>query len=126
MQELYGDVHYGDRRLYPVDHVYNHANAPHDWYIRLEIIPRRTNSQHGGGFERKNTNSIIEIENRNRAHQSKMTFMMMLKIAGLPPPRSTDDTGRMNVARHYFLQNGWTAQQIDNALRSLLDKAAVR
>lgn len=125
IEELYGKVDYNVPGSYQVDHVYNKANAPIDYFIRLEIIPQRINGQHGGGFERRNTSSTIEIANRN-SEQGLMTFVMMLKIAGIAPPSSTEDTGQMAVVRHYFLQNGWHGQQIDQAIEALLTKAAWR
>ncbi len=119
IEELYGEVDYNVPRKYQVDHIHNQANASKDHYIRLEIIPQRINAQHGAGFERRNTHSTIEIAKRGD-DEGLMTTIMLLKIAGIAPPRSIDDKVQMSVIRHYFLQQGWPLKEIDQAVATLL------
>lgn len=122
----YDAVDWTDFAQFDVDHLYNKANAmPTDW-LRIEGIAGGINKSHGASFERRNTGSTIEIANRASSEQGLMTFVVLMKIAGLKAPRKISDTQRMAPISAYFQSNGWPKKEIDDAVGALLEKSRWR
>jgi len=113
-------THFDD---YDVDHLFNRANALADDFLRVEGIASSINRSHGAGFERLNTHSTIAVAQRHRKEQRLMTFVSVLKVAGLKAPRSTTDTARLQPIYAFLLPNGWPRAVVDDAIADLLGKA---
>lgn len=125
IETAYGAVDWTGFSAFDVDHVFNKARAPAGHFLLLEAIPLGDNRSHGGGFERTNTASTIEKATAGREYR-KLTFVSVLKLAGLKPPRALDDRERINPARDWLVRNGWSAREVEDAIETLLTKAAWR
>lgn len=106
-----------------VDHLYNRERAKRlgTPFIRLVLCPRGINTSHGAGIEKKRT--LSGLGRYGREH--KMDDIILLKLCGLPSPRTGQPLTPEMVAHIHAiaLLYGMNAEEIQASIQSLIDVA---
>jgi hypothetical protein len=125
IEKIYGSVDWDGFEIYDVDHLFNRARAfDTSTLLRVEAVAKSVNRQHGFSFERSNSKS--DIEKANGRDGRKLTFISVLKLAGINAPRSMDDHKGVLAVENYLMSHGWKKADIDLSLTSLFEKARHR
>lgn len=123
VREVYGlTATLSDLAGYDVDHLLNRARSPLDsTFIRLEAVPTAVNQRWGALFERFASDPNF-FANQRRERRT-MSWMIASKLAGQMPPNGPDDTAGIQRLVAFWVSRGFSAQEAENGLRSMLNFA---
>jgi hypothetical protein len=128
IKHLYGnDVDMAGAKAYDVDHLFNRERASAGAMIRVEAVSASVNRSHGAGYEKTAGASTVAISRQAKMRPfTKIDFISVLKILGLPAPASVADKPRIDVIKQHSQKLGFTPDQIETGINNLLEIAKRR
>ncbi len=107
-----------------VGHLFNRERAPVGAMIRVEAVLASVNRSHGAGYEK--TSGASPVAPRRKADMrpfTKIEFVSVLEIPGVPSPASADDRPRTGRIRQESSRLGFPADIIGRSLAEMLEFA---
>ena len=105
-----------------IDHLFNQGRGKKmaKGYLRVFPVSKVINRQHGSIFERRATSSEKE---RKMKTMHFMSFIALLKVMGVKPPRDYNDTHGLNEAVTAICASGdWQRSDVEQSLLNLMTR----
>lgn len=123
--EVHGDqIDMAGAEAYDIDHLFNRERASSGAMIRVEAVLSGINRSHGAGYEKTaGDGAVAKSRQANMRPFTKIGFISILKILGLPVPVNANDRPRIDRIRQEAAKLGFPPDVIEDAINNMRDVA---